>query len=91
MTIRKVEAEIECDGCGKLFDVELDAGSKLKCSDDTLAELVEDTIRGRLYMSVQGEHQLCAKCTEAVDAAFDDEALPTREQVTAILNKAAGV
>lgn len=89
MTIRKIEAEIECDGCGKTFDIDLDAASNMK--DRPLCDLIDDHIRGLPWCSIQGEHRLCRSCTSKVDGALPDEATPSRDEVAAILNEAAGV
>jgi hypothetical protein len=91
MAIRKVEAEIECDGCGGLFDVDLDPAADVIGGSNPIIGLIEDTIGGMPLVSIQGDHMLCRACTTKVDDAFADDMVPSWDQVAAVLNAAAGL
>lgn len=91
MAIRKVEAEVECDGCGGPFTVDLDPADTLDDGRVSILDYIEDIVNGLPWCSIQGEHWLCRRCTAKVDEAFEDGESPTHEQVAAALNKAAGV
>jgi hypothetical protein len=96
MTIAKVAATIRCDGCAAAFEITLDAAHAMaKSQYESLDQYVDDMIRAgdALVFSIQGSHQLCAKCTRVVDDAYP-EVEPHRlsyDQVSGALNKAAGV
>lgn len=95
MTIAKLTAVIRCDGCTKPFDVTLDPAQRMSGSSyETVDQYIDDMIRAgdTFVLSIQGDHQLCDKCTEVVDAAYpDNEETLTYDQVSTALNKAAGV
>jgi hypothetical protein len=91
MGILHVTARIECDGCAERMNVDLDAAAEL--NDKSLYELVEDTVKGLPWLSMQGEHWLCRNCTRKVDERYKDhdDVVPlTREQVAAVLSGEEG-
>lgn len=93
MGIRKVEAEIECDGCATTIPLDLDPAHVIgaETSYTSLLDYVEDCFRGLPMCSIQGQHWLCRACTHKVDSAFEeDDATPTHDQVAAVLSAGPG-
>lgn len=45
MPLQSIRAKFECDGCGRVMVLDLDAADKMP-PDWTLFDLVEDTVRG---------------------------------------------
>lgn len=98
MSILKIQARIQCDGCNTNFIVELDA-ARMRPKGWALADEITDEVRGGFYdvpkggrrngtsCSVQGDMHLCAGCTDIVDKHAPEN--PTAEQVTAALDKHA--
>ena len=90
MAIIKIEAQYRCDGCNKPDSIELDRASKTR-DGEALDDVARDFITGSLHLSIQGEHILCAECTKFIDDKFDENVLPTYDQVCAALNERAGL
>lgn len=92
LVLRWAKASVECEGCGKGFQVFLDPGD-LSPGDD-LHDLARKAVLngnrsaddGDGWTSIQGNRVLCRKCTATVDAyETDGDMQPTREQVDAAL------
>jgi RNA polymerase subunit RPABC4/transcription elongation factor Spt4 len=85
MAVFSIIARIACDGCGTLFNADLDSGYKPP-QGWSLFDCAEDAVRGGADGgSVQGKHMLCNDCTRFIDQHTDDA--PTCEQVRAALDK----
>jgi hypothetical protein len=91
MTLHRIEAILDCDGCGHRFSVELDGGYEPP-KGWALYEVAEDacragTARGTIGMkgvtSVQGGLMLCPNCTRLIDEKTPDN--PTTAEVRAAL------
>lgn len=88
MRVNWVRAEIECDTCGKPFQVKIDEGMLIGNFDDMM-EIAEDAVRagytphgGIVDMcSMQHDMALCAACTTKVDAIGDEDYEPTRDEI----------
>lgn len=91
MSFNFIKAKLQCDGCGKPFEVELDDFAEPVPNGWSLSQLVEDRIRSEIGPSFQGEHHLCKFCTRTVDDAFDDDHEPTYDEVSRVLDEKAGV
>lgn len=92
MPVLWVKAKVECEGCAKEFEVKVETGEDIPAGWDMI-DIVKDAVRACDLMSdepssVQADMILCDKCTKHVDAALDDDAKPTAEQIGAILEKA---
>ena len=87
MSIELIKAVFACDGCGARFEVELDNAATLP-EGWTLTELAVDNCRGGPVMSsVQDGMELCEKCTAVADSIGDDDYRPTRDEITAALDR----
>jgi hypothetical protein len=89
MSVHRIEAVIDCDGCGHRFSVELDPAYKPKCW--SLWDCAVDGVRGgqrgtigdRGHTSVQGGLCLCPVCTGTVDEYTGDD--PSPEDISRVL------
>lgn len=94
MSIIKVRATVECDGCGKQFHSGLaDLASEVPAGW-SLHELAEDYVRGGNcdeggMCSVQADMHLCAQCTATADSIGTEDYRPTRAEINAALDRAA--
>jgi hypothetical protein len=89
MSIVKIEAQFRCDGCNKTFEVTFDPAYTFK-EKESVHDVARDYLRGTLWGSIQGSHELCRDCTKFIDGAIEDDD-PTYDQVCAELNRRAGV
>jgi hypothetical protein len=89
MALTKIEATFRCDGCNKPFEVTFDPAYIVK-EKESVHDYALDLLRGTLWGSIQGDHELCRDCTKFIDAEIEADA-PTYDQVCAALNKRAGV
>ena len=86
MALQSIEAQFECDGCGKTFAVGMDAADATCAALPALADLAEDALRGGNPVagesgSVQQDLHLCRSCTRKADAIGDDAHVPTRQEI----------
>ena len=88
LTLNWVKANVECEGCGKGFEVFLDPGD-LSPGED-LHDLAREAVvngnksaeAGDGFTSVQGNLALCRKCSKTVDDfETENDMEPTQEQV----------
>lgn len=92
MSIIKVRATVECDGCGKQFHSELaDLASEVQAGW-SLHELAEDYVRGGNcdeggVSSVQADMHLCPPCTAVADQIGSEDHMPTRAEINAALDR----
>jgi hypothetical protein len=91
MSFTYIKARLQCDGCGAPFNVEMGDVAEVPPAGWSLAQLIEDHMRGAIGPSCQGGHHLCAACTRTVDDAFEDDHEPTFDEVAKVLNEKAGV
>lgn len=84
MTLKKIIAFMDCDGCGAEMHVQLDTGEKHSRAWD-LFDVAVDGCRGTVlenmsgFPSVQGNAQcLCPKCTKIVDDYMEAHKKPDR-------------
>jgi hypothetical protein len=83
MAIQKITAKVECDGCGKSFEIDLDpADTDLKSYLD-LAAYVDD------HTDVIGDHALCYECGFKVAEKLNDVEDPSYDQVHNVVKIAA--
>lgn len=91
MTLHRIEAIIDCDGCGHRFSVELDGGYQPPVGW-ALYEVAMDAVRGGSFRgtigdkgitSVQADLALCPNCTRTVDEHTSDA--PTAAEIRAAL------
>jgi hypothetical protein len=83
-----IRAEVECEACGKPFQVKFDEGMTLDNFDD-LIEVTEDAVRagytpngGILEMcSMEHGHPLCPTCTTKALSIGDEGYLPTWDEI----------
>lgn len=78
MALKNIQANMECDGCGVPFSVEIEASSEPP-SDWNMFDVAVDAVRGSLGYrdreingcvfgsSVQNDKHLCRRCTAAED------------------------
>lgn len=95
MTLHRIEAIFDCDGCGHRFSTEIDPAYVLRDRNglvtlyDVAVDSVRDGLRGTVGMkgitSVQGGLCLCPACTTIVDEHTGDD--PTPEDVKAAIEK----
>lgn len=92
LTLKWAKAAVECEGCGKTFEVFLDPGDLSDGMDlnDLAKEAVingnKSTDDGPGSTSIQGDFVLCRACTKRCDAVDtpNDRNL-TREEVSEVL------
>lgn len=85
-----IRAEIECDTCGKPFQIKIDEGW-CPPAGWSMHDVAIDSVRsgytpdgGILHTSsVQHDMALCPACTSKADAIGDDDYQPTRDEVMA--------
>ena len=87
MAIRTVKAIMECDGCGKAFDVRLDPAEK---APNSIADAIDEEIKTLFDCSIQHDLHLCQDCTRKVDSIGDDEYQPTRDEILVTLGAING-
>jgi hypothetical protein len=94
MGLRRVEALIDCDGCGTEFSVELDHAEVRTDSSiyDVVVDAVEDgmqrgTIGPKGLTSYHCDMMLCPVCTNIVDQIGNENYSPTREEIENALNQ----
>lgn len=97
LTLKWVKAAIDCEGCGKPFEVFLDPGDLDEGMD--LHDLAHEAVingnkvadidaqtDGGMFTSIQGDFVLCPKCThKAFDIETPNDREPTREEVARAL------
>lgn len=95
LTLKWVKASIECEGCGKPFEVFLDPGDLDEGMDvhDLAKEAVmngnKSALRDGGLTSLQCDMALCAKCTEVADAIdTPGDRIPTKEELETALEAA---
>lgn len=79
MSVLKVEAAIECEGCGHHFKVDVDTGGSIPEGWD-LMDVIKDSVRGGHIVdsmesccSVQNDKMLCAVCTGLEDERGEED------------------
>lgn len=90
MRVNWMRAEIECDGCGRPFQVKIDEGMSLKTCTD-LMDVAEASVRAGYTpnggivdtCSMQHDMALCPACTRKADAigGDDEDYQPTRDEI----------
>lgn len=89
MRVNWIRAEIECEGCGKPFQVKIDEGTSLDRYGD-LVDVAADAVRAGCTpnggivetCSMQHDMPLCPACTSKTDAiGDDDEYQPTKAEI----------
>lgn len=88
MRVNWIRAEIECEGCGKPFQVKFDEGMPLAGYAD-LIDVAADAVRAGYTphggivdtCSMQHDMPLCPACTRKTNAIGDDDYQPTREEI----------
>lgn len=97
MTLKTIIAHLECDGCGKAMQFDLDGADATNEHTPALIDLAVDACRGGHvrnldgFTSVQGETDqcLCPRCTNAVDDFIgDDDRSATDSEIKEALDKA---
>lgn len=68
MSVKIINATIECDGCGGRFTVDIDAAYKPPAGWSEWDVAVDAVRGGSDGTSVQGGFTLCEKCTKTCDA-----------------------
>lgn len=95
LTLNWVKASVECEGCGRPFEVLLDPGDLSDGMDmhDLAQEAVmngnKSALRDDGLTSVQCELALCSKCTKIADAIdTPNDRDPTRLELESALESA---
>ncbi|MGI9296389.1 MAG: hypothetical protein ACR2QC_00650 [Gammaproteobacteria bacterium] len=94
ITIKWIRAAIECDGCGKEFQVELDPSrpsipNKAMCDAVEVAVADGDILGGGISgCSKQAGLALCSKCTARITEIGDVDYLPTDKEIIEVLDMA---
>lgn len=86
MTVTKIRAHFECDGCASQFWVQMDMAGQTCKHLPSLIDLAEDELRGGNPEdgecgSVQDDLHLCRKCTRLADDIGDEDHRPTRQEI----------
>lgn len=81
--VERVQAQIQCEGCGNHFHLRLDPGRDWPAGWDMIAMIKETLLNGSILASpsYQADMVLCVSCTNAVDKIGDDDHEPTREEI----------
>lgn len=83
MSVLRIVASIECEGCGCLFKIEIDPADK--CDGWSVFDYAKDAVRGSngiidwdgksIFTSVEDDKMLCPNCTDhtvSAGAAHDE-------------------
>lgn len=99
MSLKTIIAHLECDGCGKAMQFDLDGADSTNEYTPSLFDLAVDACRGGHvrnftgFTSVQGESDqcLCPECTNKVDdfVGDDDNHVTTDDEIKEALDRAA--
>src|SRR5690242_3032940 len=95
MSLSKIIAHFECDGCGKPFTINMDAADKTEGAQ-TLIDLAEDEVRDRgslqdgVFATVVYDLHLCGACAGiAAKVGQEEVGYAPRDQIVAALNERA--
>jgi hypothetical protein len=94
MTLKTIIAHMECDGCGKAMQFDLDGADATDARSPSLMDIAIDECRGGYvrnldgFASVQGESEqcLCPNCTSIVDAYVTEDRNATDGEIKEALD-----